>query len=116
MQTFFELTEPVFIVCSPKTPKVHQSIEHEACAYKYVLTEGKIDPDDGLPTEVLGLRMRDRPARPPRRLIDDCEVYVQPADEQDEKRNRANMEATVESCRRFGYRLCLQTHKIAGLP
>lgn len=42
-------------------------------------------------------------------------VYVQPMDEGDETRNKANREHAVSLCMKHGYRLSLQTHKILGI-
>ena len=80
-------------------------------AWKYVLTHGQIDPIDGLPTRVLGRAQRpDRPLNVPPHNI-----YIQPADLKDEELNKLNLAACVESSQRFGYRLSLQVHKLAGL-
>jgi 7-carboxy-7-deazaguanine synthase len=104
--------ERVTVVCSPKAG-VNRNLAPHVTAWKYVLREGDIDPADGLPTSALGLDCR--PGRPPggfRR----GEVFVQPLDEQDEGRNRLNLEACIESCMKHGYRLTVQMHKAAGLP
>lgn len=42
-------------------------------------------------------------------------VYVQPMDEYDEARNKKNMEYAVKLALKQGYRISLQTHKIAGV-
>ena len=99
------------VVCSPKTPKIDKGIlTQPRVDWKYVVRSGWTDPDDGLPTITLGST---RPARPdwsfgPR-------VWVQPQDEQNEEANKANIDAALKSCFRFGYRLSLQTHKMIGL-
>ena len=99
------------IVVSPKAGKVHPVIERFATAYKYVLSRSSIDVADGLPTSVLGL-----PAAPARVQDDfDGDIYVQPADENDVVLNGQNLDVTVKSAMKFGYRLCLQTHKIIGM-
>lgn len=100
----------VTLVCSPKTPKINREILLNADAFKYVVQAGQID-EDGLPMTTMGLH---RPARPA--PINSAEIFVQPLDEQDEEKNKANMKAAVESCIAFNYRLCIQTHKIANLP
>lgn len=100
------------IVCSPKTA-VNERLAQQVHSWKYVLRAGQVDPRDGLPTSALG--MPTPPGRPlantPRERI-----YVQPCDEQDSELNQRNLEATLQSCLQFGYRLCLQQHKIVGLP
>lgn len=105
----------VFIVCSPKTGRVHQSIEKYAAAYKYVMRADQISALDGLPTLALNHPAKPHVARPvtgtwPR------PVYIQPADEGNEEANAANLRACVESCIQYGYVLQLQTHKLIGMP
>jgi organic radical activating enzyme len=106
------------IVVSPKSGKVAENIQPFIVAYKYVLDRDHIDPTDGLPTSVLG--MPGAPARP----FDDFEgeVYVQPADQEPHAsgwahrgENRKNLDATIDSAIKYGYRLCVQVHKVAGL-
>ena len=104
------------IVCSPKTPKIDHDILQDAMAFKYVVQAGQVDLDDGLPTSVLGLKVS--PARPYNlgARVAMGSVYVQPADEYNDIKNKANMDEAVRSCLKYGYRLCLQQHKAAGLP
>lgn len=97
------------IVCSPKTPKVHPDIEYWAKAYKYVIEAGHVD-QDGLPTRALGGMY---PARPKKNF--GGQIFVQPCDEKDPKKNKANIQAALDSCMKFGYRLSLQLHKQLGL-
>lgn len=99
------------VVCSPKTREVHDDLKPRIDAYKYVLSADAVCPDDGLPTSVLGAALR--PARPHAGFKGD--VYVQPEDTGDDARNKSNLTATLHSCLTFGYRLCLQTHKIIGV-
>lgn len=105
----------IYIVCSPKTGKVHEDIRCRACCFKYVLTSGAVDEVDGLPTSVLGLP--NKPARPDWRSDGSwCQpVYVQPADEQDDERNRMNEQAAVESALAHGYIVQPQTHKVLNI-
>lgn len=42
-------------------------------------------------------------------------VYVQPMDEYDETRNKANLAYAAKLCEKHGYFLSLQTHKILGI-
>lgn len=100
----------VTVVCSPKA-RINSSIAKVIDALKYVARSGEIDPDDGLPTRAL-----DATARPGRLDLFTGITYLQPCDEQDEDRNRLNTQAVVNSCMKFGHRLCLQTHKLVGLP
>lgn len=98
------------IVCSPKAPKVNPLIERFCKNYKYVLNAAEVDPGDGLPGITLGGM---RPARPPADFHGD--IWVAPMDARDSNENESNMRAAVDSCLKFGYRLSVQTHKIANL-
>lgn len=107
---YSDVSSLVTVVCSPKTSKIHPAMAECVDAWKYVLRHDAVSPLDGLPTSALGMK------QPPARPTNHFEIYVQPCDDQDEEINRLNVEAAVDSCLRFGYRLCLQTHKIVGLP
>lgn len=104
----------VDIVCSPKTPSVHQLLQVYVHSYKYILESGQMDPTDGLPTSVLGLPIS--PFRPTKQAVREGRVFVQPMDEDDPDKNAANVRAAVESAMTYGYRISLQTHKILGVP
>lgn len=116
----------VTIVCSPKVAKVHPKFKEYCNHWKYVVRAGDSDPNDGLPVEGtqrprsyqyagkenpwLGGSM----CRPPRdRKV---EVYLQPCDEQDPIKNKANMDHMVQVAMKYGYRAGLQLHKIFNLP
>ncbi len=103
-------TDRLTIVCSPKVPKVHPDCKPNC--WKYVVRHGEVDPTDGLPTSVLGYQRP--PARPKDMLR--ANIFVQPVDEMNEDRNKLNLQMAVNICMKYGYRLCLQTHKIIGLP
>lgn len=102
--------EGVYIVCSPKTGKVHPDILYHACALKYVVAADAM-AEDGLPSSVLGLP--NAPARPP--LSWQRPVYVQPMDSKDEHENTRNTKAAVDSCIRNGHTLQIQIHKVVGV-
>ena len=102
----------LIIVCSPKTPKINQDLEQHLDAYKYIVESGAVDREDGLPTCTLGGK---RPSRPRYSLTDCAQIYIQPMDEQDTKRNKLHVTAALKSCYEYGYRLCLQTQKFIGL-
>lgn len=102
-----------YIVCSPKTGKVHEKVVSRACCFKYVLDADHIDEDDGLPTTALGHTANPRVARPPSWW--DRPVYVQPADHADSMENRRNVKVAVASAMNHGYTLQLQLHKHVGL-
>jgi len=101
------------IVVSPKTAKIAQYIYDHAKAFKYIITDGEVDQNDGLPimsTQIKGkpcLIQRPRP---------DAEVYLTPCDPHlEEEDYKANTDCAVKSCLKHGYTLNLQIHKIVGL-
>jgi 7-carboxy-7-deazaguanine synthase len=102
----------LFLVCSPKAPMINGHLRGHIKALKYVLSADAVDPNDGLPTSVLGNNLS--PARPwagfPRE-----QVYVSPADVGCPLINKANRDAAVKSCLTYGYRLSIQIHKLCGL-
>lgn len=102
----------LMIVCSPKVGKPHPELSQYIDALKYVIKAGDVSPLDGLPTYTLG---NHTPVGRPDENFHG-EIYVQPLDEQDEELNAANMKETVTSAMMFGYRVCIQTHKLLGLP
>lgn len=102
----------IMVVCSPKTGSISPDLADDIYALKYILKAGEVDPTDGLPLSSLLSGVV--PAKPWPGFMG--VVYVQPCDEQDPVANRANMMAAVESCMTFGHKLCLQMHKIVGLP
>ena len=106
---FRECAYTTDVVCSPKTSKIAPETAEFVDAWKYVVEAGKVDTD-GLPLSALG--MKQVPAKP----TNDKPVYIQPLDSQNHEINLANQKAAVESCMEHGYRLCLQVHKIVGLP
>lgn len=101
-----------YIVCSPKTPKIHPSFYEHACAFKYVL-EAEHMEDDGLPTTVLGNVVPRCVARPPPEYTGP--VYLQPMDSQNLELNNANLAAAIQSSISHGYILQLQIHKYIGM-
>lgn len=111
----------VHVVCSPKAGSVVTDSLDRIDSWKYVLQSGHIDPDDGLPTNVLGYNHR--PARPCGGTRPE-NIYVQPLDESllhgssadDDAATLVNLKAAADSAMKFGYTLCVQMHKLAGLP
>lgn len=99
------------IVCAPKTKKIHEGIYRYASAFKYVVSAGDVNPDDGLPYRALRHKAAPQVARPRPGAL----VYVQPMDEQDETRNALNLEAAVKSTMEHGHRLQIQIHKIINM-
>ena len=106
--------ELLSIVCSPKTHHVAKELVPHVNAWKYIGdTESLKDTEDGLPSYSLGLPVKQ--GRSLYRAARMENVYLSPADEQDEERNEANRQACVETCLEFGHTLSLQTHKIVGV-
>lgn len=107
------------VVCSPKAALINKSFADTGAdrflVYKYVMAYNAVDIHDGLPTTVLGKALK--PARPDQMtLINHPErIYLQPEDVKDSKINEQNRNAVVNSCMKYGYRCCLQMHKILGL-
>lgn len=110
------------LIVSPKTPKIQDDIRKSATAFKYIIKAGEISSDDGLPfactQKPLRLNKKNnvipitaKLARPNRGTI----IFVQPCDEYDEEKNKANREACVDIAKRYGYRISLQMHKYLGV-
>ncbi len=99
----------ITLVVSPKTKAIHPLAAEAASCFKYVLRDGDIDPTDGLPTRALEHPAAPRIARPPTGY--DGLIYINPYDEKDEAANARHLEATAQSCSKFGYRMGLQLHK-----
>lgn len=108
---FTENRRGCYLVISPKTGKLHYTALERACALKYVVEAGNVDPADGLPLHAL--QHPGRPARPPEgwnRL-----VYIQPMDGKDEVENANNLACAIAMSLGHGYILQLQVHKLIGV-
>lgn len=101
------------VVCSPKTATVNPKLAHVVKTWKYVATKGSLSEFDGLPVRALEHPTAGSLYRHTKAFSRD--IYLQPVDEQDVTRNKANLDAVVASCLTHGYRLCIQLHKIAGV-
>lgn len=109
---FQEVPQETVVICSPKTAKIHPKLAQRANAFKYVVTAGDVDLIDGLPLHALNhpaTRLYRPAAEDPRT------IYVQPVDVQDPSLNALHLKTAVDSCLNYGYRLCLQLHKLCGL-
>ncbi|MCD6035106.1 MAG: 7-carboxy-7-deazaguanine synthase QueE [Rickettsiales bacterium] len=99
------LDERINIVCSPKNTGNYAPIREDllarVSALKFIVSTSKAEyrhvPD-------VGQGQYNIP------------VYVQPMDEYDPVKNKANLEYAVRLVEQCGYRLSLQLHKIAGVP
>ena len=83
----------VDIVISPKALPIDDIMKHRAAAVKFVVREGMKPCTKGYT----------------------CPVYVQPMDEKDPIKNKANRDWAVKLCLEHGYRLSLQVHKILDI-
>lgn len=102
----------VFIMCSPKTNRLHHELIPHISAYKYVIHADHINLLNGLPTRVLDLKTKGI-AYPP--AGNDKPVFIQPMDSKDEAVNFRHLNATMRSALNHGYTLCLQIHKIINV-
>jgi organic radical activating enzyme len=110
-----ELGSRLVVVCSPKTVKLHPGILPHVDAYKYILRNGYVSADDGLPVQCPQTLKPVVLARPTENRFGVIPpIYVGPWDMPGE--TLQNTEAAVMSCLQFGYRLSLQVHKIVHLP
>lgn len=104
------------VVVSPKTHRCWSGWDGRASAFKYVVAAGDVAPD-GLPIHALGHPIPEGQtvARPGALYCGP--VYVQPQDDQDSEKNRANEQEAVRSVLQEPRtrRLCLQIHKMVGL-
>jgi len=105
----------VHVICSPKTPTVHQEIQNHAKAFKYVITAGSlIDAEDGLP--LYSTQVEGSTARLARPRNWKTPVYLSPMDEYDEHKNKANRMLVGALAMAHGYIAGLQVHKFLELP
>lgn len=102
------------IVVSPKTAKIHPEIEHRAFAYKYIVSALDNAPD-GLPSQSTQRTGYETLARPHGSLARD-RIFVQPMDVGGPLANQMNLQHAAKVAMQHGYRLSVQTHKLAKLP
>lgn len=106
----------VYIVCSPKAGRIHPGLYPHIDALKYVMHADSVDPTDGLPVLALDHPNNGRVARPGNEWDMRREsIYLQPIDVGDPVENKRHTDAVVKSCMRYGYTVCLQTHKLLGV-
>lgn len=110
--TMSDLRIGVYVVCSPKSGKVHPKMYEVSCCFKYVVAHDSIH-EDGLPLRTLGHSARPYVARPPKG--GHRPIYVQPMDAKDPDANEKNLRAAIASCMAHGYILQLQVHKLINM-
>jgi len=103
--------EKLMVVCSPKTSRVDPRLAKKVAAWKFILDADHVSPNDGLPTRTM--HGPGYVARPPDG--NRVPIYVQPLDVGDDQENDRHLKAAVKTCMTYGYRLCLQMHKLIGL-
>jgi 7-carboxy-7-deazaguanine synthase len=100
-----ELPQAVEIICSPKAGAggyypLREDVLQRSLALKFIISAHQpfynVVPELGQGT-----------TQPP--------VFVQPMDEYDAEKNRANLELTLHLAQTHGYKVSLQTHKLAGI-
>lgn len=99
------LPDAVEIVCSPKNTgsgyfAIRPDLLKRVTAFKFIISAGQMEYSQ---IAEIGQAQRKIP------------VYVQPMDEYDSVKNRRNMQYAIALAAQGGYRLSLQTHKVAGL-
>lgn len=104
------------VVISPKTPKIAREFAMYLpyIFYKYIIKAGEVAAD-GLPTSSLGMTCGVARPDPKFRTWSEDKIYIQPMDEEDPEKNKANEQAAIESCYKHGYILSYQLHKALGL-
>ena len=109
--------ENVTVVCSPKTGKIHSKLAPLVHAYKYVLSYDAVAPD-GMPETALAHPLGggfSQVARPPEGWVGP--IYVNPMDCSDERGNKKNLMAVVDSVtKNQELTMGIQLHKLIGLP
>lgn len=103
----------VYVICSPKTGKIHPRVYDIACGLKYVVRHKDVLPEDGLPLSALDHTSSPYPARPPEGW--NRPIYVQPLDSKNVLDNDFHTAEALASCLKFGYTLQIQIHKIVGV-
>jgi 7-carboxy-7-deazaguanine synthase len=102
------------IVCSPKTSKIDDRLAPYITALKYVVDDQGVSDLDGLPIHVMGYTGKTQVARPPKGFKG--LIYLQPLDYGNSILNDVSITEAVDSCLKYGHKLCLQIHKLVDLP
>lgn len=106
---FSYLRDGVSLVVSPKTPKINENVHRYAVAFKYVIKEGEVSDEDGLPNCSTQVDRLDALIARPRPFT---EVYLSPCDERELWRTQLNEQTVARLAMEFGYIAGLQLHKI----
>lgn len=103
----------VTINVSPKTQHIIEQVTRFAGAWSYVIAAGETHVTDGLP--MMSTQERDEPTKIARPFHRYSNTFVQPRNDGDPIKNKANTDAAIKIAMKFGYRLSLQTNKMVGL-
>lgn len=103
----------LYIVCSPKTPKVNERLFARADCFKYVLVPGEVSAEDGLPIRSTQQEGKAATIARPR---EGAPVFISPCDMHDDgdPENALSYAQAGQVAMQFGYRLSLQMHKHVG--
>jgi organic radical activating enzyme len=133
----------LMVVCSPKTGTVNKKIQERCANWKYLIAEGQISPEDGLP--IVGTQDPNLPLRlyrpadcPPENIwLQPCEAYkvdkkvviegvakfegelsdqIVTSSVRDDEQTQRNIRLCAVLAMKYGYRVSLQMHKLLGLP
>lgn len=105
------------LVCSPKTGSVHPMIDLYCKHWKYIVKDREAH-DHGFPiarTQYSNGPISGRPIPMFKPRGKGNTIYLQPCDEGAPETQR-NVQAAIDRCMRYGHNLCLQQHKLIGLP
>lgn len=115
-------------VCSPKTGMVNEDLESVCTHWKYIVAADDCDPEDGLPinnTQVPGkINRLYRPRYKGTVWVQPQEAYktliqrpgLPPKRVTDSEATAANVKHAAVVAMKYNYRLCIQVHKVVGLP
>lgn len=104
----------IALVCSPKTGKVRVELQDRCINFKYVVGAGDEVSTTG--AIVASYQLGSKPmtlAQPARK---DATIWIQPRDDQDPEKNAANTAFARDLCLKYGYRMCVQLHKLVQVP
>lgn len=102
------------LVCSPKTGRVHPMIDLYCKHWKYIVKDRE-KYQDGIPIANTQHSEGAAPIKLHRPSGKGNTIYLQPCDEGAPETQR-NVKAAIHRSLQFGYNLCLQQHKLVGLP
>lgn len=108
LEGFHKIASNCHVTVSPKTPKLNESIETIASAYKYVVSDYSAEGGDALvPLSENGKQLPLPKYGQP--------IFIQPMDDQNKQRAERNIQAAVNMTMQTGWRLSVQTHKMLGI-